>query len=190
MVSADPIPVFGSLRARDVRSLAGPVVEARAAEGAELLREGAVTGVFYVIRSGTAALHGGEDTLGILGPGDCFGETDPLRPTPQPFTVIAHSPLQLLTFSAFGIERFCATIPGSRERILAYQARSLRLLAGTGSSRAGIASAPVAQSVGVKDGDRPMVSGNPAKLAHQPKRPRHGLTRRPGPSGQLVLRQR
>jgi Cyclic nucleotide-binding domain len=190
VVPADPIPVFGAIRARDVRSLAGPVVQIRVAEGTELVREGAVVGVFHVIRSGSAELRSGDQTIGFLGRGDCFGESDPLEPGPQPFTVIARSPLQLLSFSAFGIDRFCAAIPGARERILAFQGRSLELLGEVRVSGAGGPSAPAPQGVGVEHGDRPMVGGNPAQLAHQAKRTRHGLTRRPRPPGELVLGQR
>ncbi len=186
MLCADPIPAFGAIRVRDVRSLAGPVVEARVPAGTELVHEGAIVGIFCVIRSGSAELRRGEEPLGLLGPGECFGESEPLEPGPQPFTIIARSSLHVLAFSAFGIDRFCAAIPGSRERILAHQARSLEqiVLSGGGSAAA------VAQGLGVEHGDRAVVGRDPAQLAHQPQRARHGLARRAGPSGQLVLGQR
>jgi CRP-like cAMP-binding protein len=166
------LPVFGALRARDVRSLAGPVIEAIVPEGTELVCEGTTIGVFSVIRTGSVELRRGRDTVGLLGAGDCFGECDPYRPGAQPFTVVARTTVRLTTFSAFGIDRLCAAIPGARERL----------------SRA--AAAALAQGVRIEHRDRPVVGGHPAKLAHQPQRARNGLARRPGPACELVLRQR
>jgi CRP-like cAMP-binding protein len=72
-----------------------------------------------VIRSGSAELWHGDRRLGTLGTGDCFGEIDPASHKPQRVSVIASSPMRLLTFSSFGIDRLCAAIPAARERILA-----------------------------------------------------------------------
>jgi hypothetical protein len=166
------LPVFGALRARDVRSLAGPVIEAIVPEGTELVREGTTIGVFSVIRTGSVALcHGGE-TVGLLGAGDCFGESDPHEPAPQPFTLVARTGVRLTTFSAFGIDRLCGAIPGSRERL------------------SDACAAALAQGIGIEHGDRPVIGGHPAQLAHQPKRARNGLARRPGPARKLVLGER
>ena len=166
------LPVFGALRARDVRSLAGPVIEAIVPEGTELVREGTTIGVFSVIRTGSVALRRGGDTVGLLGAGDCFGESDPLEPTPQPFTLVARTAVRLTTFSSFGIDRLCAAIPGARERLSTARAASL------------------AQGVGIEHRDRAVIGGHPAQLAHQPKRARNGLARRPGPARKLVLGER
>ena len=117
--------MFGALRARDVRSLAGPVIEATVPEGTELVREGTTVGAFSVIRAGSVSLCRDGETIGLLGAGDCFGESDPHDPTPQPFTVVARTPLRLTTFSAFGINRLCEAIPGVRERILRARAAAL-----------------------------------------------------------------
>jgi CRP-like cAMP-binding protein len=166
------LPVFGALRTRDVRSLAGPVIEAIVPQGTELVREGTTIGVFSVIRTGSVAACRGEDTVALLGAGDCFGESDPREPTAQPFTLVARTTVRLTTFSAFGIDRLCAAIPGARERLSRARAAAL------------------AQGVGIEHRDRAVVGGHPSQLAHQPKRPRHGLPRRPGPARELVLRKR
>ena len=39
---------------------------------------------------------------------------------PQEYSVIATSPMRVLTFSAYGIGRLCAAMPGVRNRLLAY----------------------------------------------------------------------
>ena len=166
------LPVFGALRARDVRSLAGPVIEAIVPEGTELVREGTTIGVFSVIRTGSVALYHGGETVGLLSAGDCFGECDPHEPAPQPFTLVARTAVRLTTFSAFGIDRLCAAIPGVRERL------------------SDACAAALAQGVGIEDGDRAVIGGHPAQLAHQPKRARNGLARGAGPARKLVLGER
>jgi CRP-like cAMP-binding protein len=72
-----------------------------------------------VIRSGSAELWHADRLLGTLVTGDCFGEINPASSEPQRVSVIASSPMRLLTFSAFGIDRLCAAIPDARERLLA-----------------------------------------------------------------------
>ena len=180
VAAAGRMRVFGSVRSRDVRSIAAPVLDVHAPQGAELIHEGEVAGTFFVIREGRAELWREQSKLGSLGPGDCFGEIEPLGAQPQRFSVIAGSPMRLLAFSAFGIAALCATIPGSRERILEF-------LPSSGDSRP---AASLLERSRVEYGDRPVVGGDPAKLAHQPERTRDGLARRAGPPRELVLGQR
>jgi CRP-like cAMP-binding protein len=118
-INPEPMQVFGSIRSLDVRSLAGPVLDVNVAPGVRLMREGEAIGTFFVIRAGSAELWQSDRRLGILGTGDCFGEIDPDSSEPQRVSVIASSPMRLLTFSSFGIDRLCAAIPEARDRILA-----------------------------------------------------------------------
>jgi Cyclic nucleotide-binding domain len=189
----DPLRVFGPVPWREVRSLAGPVVETEATAGAALVREGEVVATFSLIRSGIAELRLGSIAIGALGPGDWFGESDPLERQPQPFTVIARSPLRVLTFSAFGIDRLCGAIPDARGRILEYRPGADAEPGPDGepaSDRRAAAPAALAQRPGVEHRDRPVVGGDPPELAHQPQRAGDRLTRRSGPSRQLILGQR
>lgn len=124
---ADPMQVFGSVRATDVRSLAGPVVDIEIPAGAKVIREGSVVGTFFVIRSGTAELRQGDRRIRTLGMGDCFGEIDPAAIDPHPYSVVATSPVRLLTFSALGIARLCATIPTAKARIVDHLPQERRL---------------------------------------------------------------
>jgi CRP-like cAMP-binding protein len=116
----DPMEVFAPIRPLDVRSLAGPALDVQVPSGSVLVHEGRLVGTFFVIRSGTAELWQGDRKLGTLGTGDCFGEIDPMELEPQRFSVIATSPMRLLTFSAYGIGRLCSAIPNVRDRLLAY----------------------------------------------------------------------
>jgi CRP-like cAMP-binding protein len=111
--------VFGPVRALDVRSLAGPVVDVEVPAGTELVREGIPIGTFFVIRSGSAELFRDGHHVRTLRTGDCFGEIDPDGDQPQAYAVTTSAPTRLLTFSAFGISRLCEAIPGVRERITA-----------------------------------------------------------------------
>jgi CRP-like cAMP-binding protein len=160
--------LFGSIRSMDARSLAGPVVDVQILAGTKLVREGAVIGNFFVIRSGCAELRQDQRKIGNLIAGDCFGEIDPVASSPQPFGVIACSPVRLLTFSAFGISRLCEAIPGAREQILealparGAEIRSLRLLPAIATS--------FSQGRRIEHGDRPVVGRDPAKLTHQAQR--------------------
>jgi len=109
--------VFAPVRSLDVRSLAGPALEVHVPAGSRLVDEQCVVGTFYVIRSGEAELWHEGHKLRTLRTGDCFGEIDPMSVAPQRYTVLAATPMRLLTFSAFGIGRLCAAVPSIRARI-------------------------------------------------------------------------
>jgi CRP-like cAMP-binding protein len=112
--------VFAPVRSLDVRSLAGPALEVQVPAGSVLVHEGRLLGTFFVIRAGSAELKQGEHRLRTLGTGDCFGEIDPMATRPQQFSVVASSPMRVLTFSAYGIGRLCAAFPKVRERLTAF----------------------------------------------------------------------
>jgi CRP-like cAMP-binding protein len=116
----DPMEVFAPVRSLDVRSLAGPALEVQVPAGSVLVHEGKLMGTFFVIRSGNAELMQGERRLGTLSTGDCFGEIDPMAVAPQQFSVVASSPMRVLTFSAYGIGRLCAAFPKVRDRLAAF----------------------------------------------------------------------
>ena len=117
-VVQEPMSVFGPVRAPDVRSLAGPVVDVVVPAGTELMREDVPIGTFFVIRSGSAELFRDGHQVGTLRTGDCFGEVDPECREPQGYGVVTSAPTRILTFSSFGIDRLCEAIPGARQRIL------------------------------------------------------------------------
>lgn len=112
--------VFAPVRSLDVRSLAGPALEVDVPAGAHLVDEQNVVGTFYVIRAGEAELWLQGRKVRRIGTGDCFGEIDPEAPSPQRYTVIAATPMRVLTFSAFGIGRLCAVMPGLQARIISF----------------------------------------------------------------------
>jgi Cyclic nucleotide-binding domain len=182
-VAWDPPPLgamFGALREQDVRSLAGPVIGVIVPPDTELVSEGEQIGTFFLIRSGTATLSCDGVAVASLGSNDCFGEADPDAPTAQRFTITAATKLHLLSFSSLGIERLCNEIPGARERIR----ESLAVVASAGSAGA------LPERGGVQNGDRTVVGGDPAELAHQAQCSGDRLTRGSRPARKLILRQR
>src|SRR5581483_12221546 len=52
----DPMRVFGAVRARDVRSLASPVLEVVIPAGTRLVSEDDEIGTFFLIRTGAAEI--------------------------------------------------------------------------------------------------------------------------------------
>ena len=112
--------VFAPVRSLDVRSLAGPALEVDVPAGAHLVDEQNVVGTFYVIRAGEAELWLQGRKVHRIATGDCFGEINPEAPSPQRYTVIAATPMRVLTFSAFGIGRLCAAMPSLRARIVSF----------------------------------------------------------------------
>lgn len=111
--------MFAPVRLLDARSLGGPTLEVRIPPGTALAQEGDVLGTFFLIRAGTAELWREGTLCRVLESGDCFGEVDGQDGRPQPYTVLAGPGLRVLTFSALGIERMCASVPRLRERLLA-----------------------------------------------------------------------
>lgn len=109
---------FGSIRATDVRSLGGPVLDVEVQAGTKVVRQDEIVGTFFLIRSGTALLLRDGTPVATLGAGNCFGEIDPLSHAPQAYSVVAATRLKLLAFSSFGIGRLCDALPGVRERLL------------------------------------------------------------------------
>ncbi len=118
MTSAANNP-FEPIRFTEVRSLGGPTLDLDVAAGSELLTEGELAGRFFVLHNGTALLIRDGCPVSTLGPGDCFGELDPIAPRPQGYGVITASPVRLLAFSSFGIGRLCDALPGVGERLQA-----------------------------------------------------------------------
>lgn len=135
--------VFGPVRPRDVRSLASPVLEVVVPAGTRMMHEDEEMGTFFVIRAGSVELSRGGRPVLTLGPGDCFGESSAEQPQRQHFTATAATELKLLAFSAMGIARLCAAIPGARENILRYLPAPVYVLPPPERSRSAAASSTV-----------------------------------------------
>jgi MFS family permease len=80
-----------------------------AAAGVAVVRQGEPGGGFYLVDSGTLAVHADGVQIGRLGPGECFGEIALLRDRPRMATVTATEPVALFEL---GREDFLAVVAG------------------------------------------------------------------------------
>ena len=97
------IPLFSRLERRELVAIAGHADEIDVEEGKHLAEEGDFGHEFFVIQDGTAEVRHGDEVLGLLGPGDFFGEQALSDDSKRNATVVATSPLTavVMTRSAF-----------------------------------------------------------------------------------------
>jgi CRP-like cAMP-binding protein len=78
-------------------------------EGNEIIRQGDRGDRFYIVETGTAEVVVDGFVVGVLGPGDSFGERALLRDVPRAATIRSKSPMHLLTLSR---EDFLVAVTG------------------------------------------------------------------------------
>ena len=97
-------PLFVGHSKKELAELALVTDELDVPEGKVLASEGAFGHEFFVVLEGSASVTRGSQEIGILGPGDFFGEIALLEDTPRTATVTASTPLRffVLTRQGFG----------------------------------------------------------------------------------------
>ncbi len=91
------IPLFSTLTLDQLESVAGVCAELEIEAGATLLREGDFGYAMFAITSGTASVVQGDHVLRTLVPGDVFGEIAVFSGGRRSASVVATSPMQLVT---------------------------------------------------------------------------------------------
>ena len=91
------VPFFEPLPAPAMERVIADVVRGTVDEGQVLIREGDVGDRFYVIVDGEAEVTRGGKHVASLGPGSYVGEIALLRDVPRTATVVATTPLRLLS---------------------------------------------------------------------------------------------
>jgi cAMP-dependent protein kinase regulator len=99
------IPVFASLDDETLKSVAVFAGESSAAEGKQIVNEGDYAHEFMAIEEGTADVVRGGETIASLGPGDIFGEIGVVEKTLRTATVVATSPMRLITLTRWDLKR-------------------------------------------------------------------------------------
>jgi CRP-like cAMP-binding protein len=92
------VPLFGSLASGDLTAICAATSELDVKAGETVATEGDFGHALYAIVSGTAEVTSGGARLGLLGPGDVFGEIAVLASGRRTATVVATSPLKLIAF--------------------------------------------------------------------------------------------
>jgi CRP/FNR family cyclic AMP-dependent transcriptional regulator len=105
------VPLFASMAEPDLRKIATFASEDSVPAGATLMREGDYSNEMVAIESGTADVIQGGRTVADLGPGDVFGEMGVLKDEQRNATVVAKTPMRLLTLSHWDVKRLRKTAP-------------------------------------------------------------------------------
>lgn len=99
------IPVFSSLDSETLRGIATFATESSVPAGKRLVNEGDYAYEFMAIEEGEADVVRGDETVATLGPGDIFGEIAVLEKTLRTASVVARTPMRILTLSHWDLKR-------------------------------------------------------------------------------------
>ena len=111
------LPLFEGVSDEDLDKIAPFVSEVSVSEGKHLVDEGDYAYEFMAIEEGTAEVIRGDQTLAELGAGDYFGEIGLLEDDRRNATVIARSPMRLITLDQWDMRRLEKAIPSAAEKI-------------------------------------------------------------------------
>ena len=111
------LPLFEGVSDEDLDKISPFVSEVSVSEGKHLVDEGDYAYEFMAIEEGEAEVIRGDETLAKLGSGDYFGEIGLLEADRRNATVIARSPMRLLTLDQWDMRRLEKAIPSAAEKI-------------------------------------------------------------------------
>jgi CRP/FNR family transcriptional regulator, cyclic AMP receptor protein len=111
------IPVFADLNEEEMRYVAQLAAEVSVEAGKELVREGDYSYDVLAIEEGTARVERDGTTVAELGPGDVVGEMGVLERSQRNATVVATSPMLLVTLTGWDIRRLQRTAPHAVEHL-------------------------------------------------------------------------
>jgi CRP-like cAMP-binding protein len=113
----DSQPLFQTLP-DDVRAkFATWVSELEVPKGQHLADEGEYAYDLFIIQDGTAEVIQDDQTVAELGPGEFFGEMGVLERAPRNATVIAKTPMTLLTLSSWDVKRLESKSPEAIQQL-------------------------------------------------------------------------
>ena len=111
------IPVFADLDDDALSKIAALAAEVSVPEGKELVREGDYSYDVLAIEEGTATVQRGGEHVADLGPGDVIGEMGVLERDQRNATVIATSPMLLMTLTSWDIRKLRKSAPEAVEHM-------------------------------------------------------------------------
>jgi CRP-like cAMP-binding protein len=111
------IPVFASLDDETLREIATFATEISVPAGKHLLNEGDYAYEFMAIEEGEAEVVRQGDRVATLGPGEFFGEIALLEKTLRTASVIALTPMRLVTLSHWDLKRVGGAMAQIRETL-------------------------------------------------------------------------
>jgi CRP-like cAMP-binding protein len=111
------MPLFEGVSDEDLEKIAPFVSEVSVSEGKHLVDEGDYAYEFMAIEDGQAEVLRGDEKLADLGPGDFFGEMGLYESDRRNATVVAKTPMRLITLDQWDMRRLEKSIPSAAEKI-------------------------------------------------------------------------
>lgn len=119
-------PLFADLSKRQLRSVADVTAIPSFEAGTTIVKEGSIESVFFVILEGKAKVTRANKSLGLLGPGDYFGEISLLDPGPRTASVVAEERTICLSLPGGDFRDILAKEPALSLKIMRELARRVR----------------------------------------------------------------
>jgi CRP/FNR family cyclic AMP-dependent transcriptional regulator len=111
------IPVFADLGDEELGHIAALAAEVSVPDGKELVREGDYSYDVLAIEEGTARVERNGQYIDDVGPGDVVGEMGVLERSQRNATVVATSPMLLITLTSWDIRRLRKSAPRAVEHL-------------------------------------------------------------------------
>jgi CRP-like cAMP-binding protein len=113
----DGVPLFESLPPDVREKFAVWVSELEVPQGQHLADEGEYAYDLFIIEDGTAEVIQDGKTVAELGPGEFFGEMGVLEKAKRNATVVAKTPMTLLTLSSWDVKRLESKSPEAMKQL-------------------------------------------------------------------------
>ncbi len=111
------IPLFSSLSDEDLELVSTYVSEVSVSPGKHLVDEGDYAYEFFMIQDGTAEVIRGGEVVNELTSGDFFGEVGLLEKQRRNASVVAKTPMRLVTLSHWDLTRLRKRFPEAFARL-------------------------------------------------------------------------
>lgn len=113
------IPAFADLPDPDLQRIAGLASEVSVPSGKVLVREGDWSYELLAIEEGTAEVVRAGARVAELGPGEVVGEIGVMDAVPRTATVIASSPMLLITLDRWDVKKLVRQAPDAIDHLRA-----------------------------------------------------------------------
>ncbi len=111
------ISVFAGLDDEALQSIAALAAEVSVPEGKELVREGDYSYDVLAVEEGTARVERNGEIVAEVGPGEIIGEMGVLERSQRSATVVATSPMRLVTLTSWDVRRLRKTAPDAVDHL-------------------------------------------------------------------------
>jgi CRP/FNR family transcriptional regulator, cyclic AMP receptor protein len=111
------IPVFADLSDDERGHIAALAAEVSVPAGKELVREGDYSYDVLAVEEGTARVERHGERIADIGPGDVVGEMGVLERSQRSATVVATSPMLLVTLTSWDVRRLAKSVPSAVEHL-------------------------------------------------------------------------